>query len=59
MDCTLKASSGNGSAQDDENGLSYGAGMKFSILSIEYIRYLDTSDVEVDAVSVGLQYTFE
>jgi opacity protein-like surface antigen len=56
---SLKVSSGNDSLQDDEDGLSYGAGMKFSILSVEYIRYLDTSDVEADAVSVGLHYTFE
>ena len=58
-DAALKVSGGGSSDQDDENGLSYGAGMRFSILSVEYMRYLDTSDVEADAVSVGLHYTFE
>ena len=58
-DATLKVSRPNGSGQEDENGPSYGVGLKFSILSVEYMSYLDTSDVEADAVSVGLHYTFD
>lgn len=58
-DATLKKSGSSGSIQGDDRGLSYGAGIKLSILNIEYLRLLDTSDTEVDAVSVGLQYTFD
>jgi opacity protein-like surface antigen len=56
---TLKLSGVGDSDQETENGLSVGAGLKFSIFSVEYMRYLDTSDVEADAVSVGLNYTFK
>ena len=58
-DITLKKSEDGGSIQPDENGLSYGVGMKLSILSVEYMRYLDTDHLEADAVSVGLHYTFD
>ncbi len=56
---TLKASGAGGSDQEDENGLSYGVGAKLSIFSIEFMRYLDTNEVEADVVSVGVQYTFD
>ena len=56
---TLKASGAGGSVQEDENGLSYGVGAKLSVFSIEFMRYLDTNEVEADVVSVGLQYTFD
>ena len=56
---TLKASGAGGSDQEDENGLSYGVGAKLSIFSIEFMRYLDTNEVEADVVSVGIQYTFD
>ena len=58
-DISLKKSGDGGSIKADENGLSYGVGMKFSILSVEYMRYLDTDDIEAGAVSVGLHYTFD
>lgn len=54
-----KFSGPGGSDQADDNGPSLGAGLKISIVSVEFMRYLDTSDVEIDAVSVGLQYTFD
>jgi len=56
---TLKASGAGGSDQEDENGLSYGVGAKLSIFSIEFMRYLDTNEVEADVVFVGVQYTFD
>jgi hypothetical protein len=52
---TLKTST---AGQDDESSLSYGVGAKFSFFSVDFMRYIDTSDVEVDVVSVSLQYTF-
>jgi len=56
---SFKFSVSGDSNQDDYYSLSYGAGMKFSILSVEYMRYLDTTDVEADAISVGLHYAFD
>jgi len=56
---SAKFSVSSGSDQDDYYSLSYGAGMKFSILSVEYMHYLDTTEVEADAVSVGLHYAFD
>ena len=56
---SVKLSGNGGSVQDDDNGLSYGAGIKISILSIEYMSYLDTSHVEADVVAVGLLYTLD
>lgn len=56
---SAKSSVNGDSDQDDENGLSYGAGMKISIVNVEFMRYLDTSEVEADAVSVGLHYNFD
>jgi len=56
---SLKASVPGSSDQDNDWGLSYGVGAKFSIFIIDYMRYLDTSEITVDAVSVGVHYTFE
>jgi hypothetical protein len=53
---TLKTST---SGQEEESSLSYGVGAKFSFFSVDFMRYMDTSDVEADVVSVGLQYTFD
>jgi hypothetical protein len=53
---TLKTST---SGQEEESSLSYGIGAKFSFFSVDFMRYMDTTDVEVDVVSVGLQYTFD
>lgn len=46
-----------------ESDFSYGAGAEFDIapqlaLSADYMRYLDTSDYNFDAASVGLNYRF-
>ena len=56
---SAKFSSAAGSDQEDENGLSYGAGIKVSVLVIEFMRYLDTTEVEADVISAGLRYNFD
>lgn len=48
---------------DSESGFSYGAGAEFDLtpqlaLGADYMRYLDKSDYDFDAVSVGLRYRF-
>ncbi len=56
---TLKASIPGDSNQESEDGMSYGIGAKLSVFTLEYMRYLDTTDITVDAVSLGVQYTFD
>jgi opacity protein-like surface antigen len=56
---SVKFSENNGSNQDEYYSLSYGAGLKISVLCVEYMHFLDTSQVEADTLSVGLQYAFE
>ena len=56
---TLKASIPGDSLQEFQNGLSYGVGAKLSVFTLEYMRYLDTTDISVDTVSLGVQYTFD
>lgn len=56
---TLKASIPGASDQEYENGMSYGIGAKLSVFTLEYMRYVDTTDFTVDAISLGVQYTFE
>ena len=53
---TLKSST---SGQEEEASFSYGVGAKISFFSVDFMRYIDTSDVKFDVVSVGLQYTFD
>jgi opacity protein-like surface antigen len=50
---------GHLSDQEDEDGLSYGAGVELFGVSIEAMRYLDTSEITADAVAVGYTYYFE
>ena len=56
---SLKASVSGSSDQDNDHGLSYGVGVKFSIFSVEFMRYLDTNEIEVDAITVGVHYTLQ
>ena len=56
---SVKLSGNGGSDQDYDNDLSYGAGIKISIISIEYMSYLDTSEVEANVLAVGLLYTLD
>ena len=44
---------GHVSDQDNDRGLSYGAGVELFGVSIEAMRYLDTSEITADAVAVG------
>jgi len=56
---SIKSSFGNASAQDEERGISYGFGVAVYDFNVEYVQYLDTSDLEVGAVAVGYTYKFE
>jgi len=56
---SFKGSLGNASDQDDEDGFSYGVGVEVYGFNVEYMQYLDTSDLEVGAVAVGYNYKFE
>ena len=56
---SFKASLGTVSDQDDERGLSYGIGAQLYGFNVEYMQYLDTTDLEVGAVAVGYNYEFE
>jgi opacity protein-like surface antigen len=47
----------------DNSSISFGVGADFGIgsnvtLNIEYLRYLDDSDYDLDAVAVGAVYSF-
>lgn len=57
-DGTLKASQGDISIQESDDGLSYGFGAQFAGFNVEFMRYLDTSDITADAVSIGYNYHF-
>ena len=56
---SINTVTGHLSDQEDDDGLSYGAGVEFYGISIEAMRYLDTSDITADAVAVGYTYYFE
>lgn len=48
---------------DSESGFSYGAGAEFDVapnlaVGADYMRYLDKSDYDFDAASVGVRYRF-
>ena len=66
VDATLSASlagGGSGSESDDESDLSYGVGADIGILynlwiNVEYVQYLDKSDLEVSAIALGLRFGF-
>ena len=51
------------SDSDDESDLSYGVGADIGILynlwiNVEYVQYLDKSDLEVSAIALGLRFGF-
>ena len=53
----------DGSTTDSESGFSYGFGADIGItraiaLNVEFMRYIDRSDVDVEALAVGLHYRF-
>ncbi len=63
IDYTIEASVGtlSGSDSDDESDLSYGFGVDFDVsdkvrLNIEYMQYIDKSEIDASAISVGLLF---
>jgi len=53
---TVKASLGNQSQQEDDNGLSYGVGLEAYGVNVEWMQYLDTSDLDASAIAIGYNY---
>ncbi len=54
---------GSASFSDDESDLSYGVGADIGVgynlwVNVEYVQYLDKSDIEVSAIAVGLRFGF-
>lgn len=54
---------GSSSFSDDESDLSYGVGADIGIqynlwVNVEYVQYLDKSDVEVSAIAIGMRFGF-
>ena len=66
VDATASGSvtgSGSASFSDDESDLSYGIGADIGILynlwvNVEYVQYLDKSDIDVSAIALGLKFGF-
>lgn len=56
---SFKASVGDLSDQGDDDGFSYGIGAQVYGVNVEFMQYLDTSDVEVEALAIGYNYKFE
>ncbi|UPT53240.1 hypothetical protein [Synechococcus phage Yong-L1-251] len=51
------------SVSDDDDGFSYGAGIQVNFTpqvsgNVEYVAYLDKSDYNLTAASIGLSYNF-
>ena len=55
---TLKVSSDTDSTQPDDNGLSYGVGFEAYGFNVEWMQYLDTTDIDASAVAIGYNYHF-
>lgn len=59
----VEASSVLGTATKDESDVSYGIGVNMEFApnlsgNLEYMRYYEDSDVEVDGLGVGIQFNF-
>ena len=55
----LKAEASGGSVIEDKDDISYGIGLDIGNINIEYTQYLEGSDYEVNAASIGYTYHFE
>lgn len=60
---TSETDSGFASLSGDESGFSYGIGADIGILynlwvNVEYVQYLDKSDIDVSAIALGLKFGF-
>jgi outer membrane immunogenic protein len=66
VDATASAAltgSGSASFSDDESDLSYGIGADIGILynlwiNVEYVQYLDKSDLDLSAIALGIKFGF-
>ena len=66
VDATTSASVtgvGSASLSDDESDVSYGVGADIGIrynlwVNVEYVQYIDKSDVEVSAIAIGMRFGF-
>ena len=56
---TIKTTINNQSIQEDEDSFSYGVGLQYWGVNVEWIQYIDTTVIEFDAVSIGYNYSFE
>ena len=54
-----KISQGGNSVRVDKDGFSYGAGIEFYGVNLEYMQYLDKNDIDAKAVSIGYNYYFD
>ena len=52
----LTASALGVSVSDDDNGLSFGVGATFSNINIEFMQYMNKSDFDISAISVGIMF---
>ncbi len=55
----LKARFNGDSIIDDKDDVAYGIGLDLGSFNIEYTQYLDGSDYELNAASIGYTYHFE
>ena len=56
---TLKADIPGPDPDKSEDGFSYGAGINLYGFTLEWVRYLDKSDVTADATTIGYVYEFK
>ncbi|MBT8437514.1 MAG: hypothetical protein KJP11_09095, partial [Gammaproteobacteria bacterium] len=55
---TVKTSLMGQNKQIEDDSFSYGIGLEYRGFNVEWIQYMDTSDIEVDALSIGYNYYF-
>jgi hypothetical protein len=46
------------SVDTSQDGISYGVGAEFRGFNVEWMQYLDTDDVEAQAIAIGYNYQF-
>ena len=47
------------SVDTSQDGISYGVGAEFRGFNVEWMQYLDTDDVETQAIAIGYNYHFD
>jgi hypothetical protein len=58
-DVKLKGDVPGPDLEESEQGFSYGAGINVYGFTLEWVRYLDKSDVTADAATIGYVYEFK